>query len=193
MSGRSLCVAALAAAGFAALVAAPAAAAGLDQIWIGGLAHDVVHQGGDMESGTQDVSLELDSRRPSILRPLGAPRVGLALAANSAGHSSLASLSLVWDRRLAGRLYGTFDFGLGVTNGLVGPRAGAQGVSDFQHRLLLGSHVLFREAVGLEWRLSPRWSLGAEFIHASNGDLLGSHHYNRGINDAGLRLGYRFD
>ena len=106
--------------------------------------------------------------------------------------SELASGGLVWDHRLVGQVYGSLDVGLGVTNGLIDPRAGPVGAYDLKHRLLLGSSVLFREAPGIEWRFSPSWSLGAEFVHASNGEILGSHRFNRGINDAGLRLGYRF-
>src|SRR5690349_10455080 len=93
-------VSAAAGAACAVILAAPARGAPVDQIWAGGFAHDVTHLGGDMESGSQDFLLEIDSRRPRLLRPLGAPRVGLAVAVNSAGKSSFASLSLVWDRRL---------------------------------------------------------------------------------------------
>ena len=167
-------------------------AGAIDQVWVGAFAHSVTHSN-RLEGGTQDIFFEVDTARPRALRALGAPRVGIAIAANTAGHSDLASLGLVWDHQLSGRLYGSVDFGFGVTDGLIRPRAGAQGVSDFETRLLLGSHVLFRVAAGLDWRLSRRWSVGLELVHASNGNLLGSHPYNRGINDAGLRFAYRFD
>ena len=132
------------------LLAPPARAGPFAQVWVGGLAHDVTHLGGGGEGGLGDVLLEVDTARPALLRPLGTPRIGLTLAANAAGRSDLASLGLVWDRRLAGRLYGSVDLGFAVTNGLVRPRAGGQGAGDFRNRLLLGSHVLFREALGVE-------------------------------------------
>jgi hypothetical protein len=90
------------------------------------------------------------------------------------------------------RLYATFDFGVALTDGLAKAPRGLTDDDDYP-RLLLGSNVLFREAPGLEWRIDNHWLVGAQFVHASNGGILGSHHYNRGINDAGLRLGYRFN
>jgi hypothetical protein len=180
-----------AAAGCAAgLAAAPALAQDFHQVWLGGLAHNVA---GGAESGTADVLLEVETAKPRALRPIGAPRLSLSLAANPEGHSNLASFGLVWDRRLTGRLSATFGFGLGFSNGLVEPRSGLHAESDRENRLLLGSHVLFREAVGLDWRLTRRWSIGVEYIHASNGDVLGPHDYNSSLNQAGVRLGYRLD
>lgn len=175
-----------------ALAASRAHAGPIDEIWIGVLAHDVSDIGRGKESGTADLLVELDSKPPSGLRFLGAPRLNAAVSLNSAGRSDLASVGLVWDPRLFSRLYGSFDLGLGLTNGLISPRSGSQGAEDFRHRLLLGSSVLFREAVGVQWRFNDRWALGASYVHASNASLLGAHRYNEGINDVGLKLGYRF-
>jgi hypothetical protein len=124
------------------------------------------------------VSVEIDASRPPVLRLLGAPRVNIVAALGFAGRTDRASAALVWDHRLFGQLYGSIDLGLGVSNGLIDPRS----ASDFRNRLLLGSSVLFREAPRIEWRFASNWA----------GEILGSHHFNRGINDAGLRLGYRF-
>jgi lipid A 3-O-deacylase len=59
------------------------------------------------------------------------------------------------------------------------------------NRLQLGSHLLFREALGLELRLTRHWALGGEFIHESTGQIV-AHGANEGINDLGLKLAYRF-
>lgn len=175
-----------------ALGAGRANAGPIDEVWVGVLAHDVADLGRGKESGTEDVLIELDSRSPSALRVVGSPRINVAVSLNSAGHSNLASAGLVWDHRLISRLYGSLDFGMGLSDGLVGPRSGPQGAQDIRERLLLGSSLLFREALGLQWRFNDRWALGVSFIHASNGNFLGVHRHNEGINDAGLRLGYRF-
>jgi hypothetical protein len=184
--------AALALAFSVAAWAPPCRAGPVDKVWVGGFAHSVGRSHG-WESGTQDYVVELNTARQRALHGVGSPRLGFAVSLNSAGHSNMASAGLVWDRRLWGRVYGSFDFGLGVTDGLVRPRSAAEAADRRHARLFLGSHVLFREAVGLEWRFSPRWSLGLEFVHASNGDILGPHPYNEGINDVGLRLGHRFE
>lgn len=164
----------------------------IDEVSVGGYMHDVTNLGGGVESNLQDVQIELDSARPSLLRPLGAPRVNVTVAFNGARKSDMASAGLVWDHRVIGRLYATFDVGLALTDGVINPQPGLANRNPYP-RLLLGSSVLFREAPGLEWRIDDHWLMGAQFVHASNGGILGSHHYNRGINDAGLRLGYRFN
>lgn len=174
-----------------ALFATPASAGIVDQVWIGGFAHDV-NDIGAVEGGTWDATIELDSGRPQLLRPIGAPRVNLVAALNTAGKTSLYSVGLTWDRRLFSQLYGSLDLGLGGSNGLIRARPWPQGLLDGENRLILGSRILFREAVGLEWRFGSNWSVGAQFVHASNGGILGDHRFNRGINDAGLRFGYRF-
>jgi lipid A 3-O-deacylase len=175
-----------------AMAAAPLAArAGvLDEVWVGGFAHDVSDIGHGKESGSEDVQLEVDSGAPSILRFLGAPRLNAALTLNSAGLTNFGAVGLTWSHRLFDRLSGSLDLGGGLTDGVTSPPPGPAGAYDRSHRLLLGSKALFREALGADWRLSDRWSIGAEFVHLSNGLIL-AHGYNEGVNDAGLRLGYK--
>jgi len=176
-----------------AAVAPPLAAhAGvLDEVWVGGFAHDVSDLGKGRESGTGDAIMEIDTGRPDALRFLGAPRIGLTMGLNSSGLSNAGAVSLVWDHHLFSRFYGTLDLGMGLTDGVSRTPSGVAGVYDQRHRLLLGSKVLFREAGGIDWRLTDHWSIGGEFVHYSNGLILAKDH-NQGINDAGLRLGYRF-
>ena len=93
---------------------------------------------------------------------------------------------------MVGPLYASFQIGIGATDGVTQPPSGPAGDYDRRHRLLLGSTALFREAAGVNWRFLPRWEVGVQFVHASNGLILG-HRYNESINDLGLRLGYRFE
>jgi hypothetical protein len=188
-SGRTALLSCLALATITAPLAARAGV--LDEVWIGGLAHDVTDIGNGKESGTADVQLEVDSTRPSLLRFLGAPRLNAVLALNSAGLSNFGAVGLTWDHRLVGRIYGSIDLGIGLTDGVTSPPPGWAGAQIERNRLWLGSKVLFREAVGADWRFADHWSIGAEFVHMSNGMVLG-HTYNEGITDAGIRLGYRF-
>jgi hypothetical protein len=173
---------------------APKAFAGdlLDEVWVGGFSHDISDIGAGKESGDVDVEIEADSVRPRLLRPLGAPRITAVMMLDSAGVSSFAALGLTWNHTLFfPRLRASADFGVGVSDGLTTAPAGAAGERLRAHRLLLGSDVLFREALGLDWRLSRHWSIGLEFTHDSNGHILASG-YNEGITDLGLRLGYAF-
>jgi hypothetical protein len=163
----------------------------LDEVWVGGFAHDISDLGGGKESGTWDVSLEADSVKPRALRFLGAPRVNAFLMLNSRGLSNFGAAGLTWDHRLVSHLYATADFGVGYADGVLTAPPGRAGEWLRERRLLLGSRALFREAVGVHWKLSRRWLIGAEFTHDSNGHILASH-YNEGITDVGLRVGYRF-
>jgi hypothetical protein len=177
------------------MVLAPAAKAGvIDEVWAGGYAHDISdidHRDHQKESNTQDIQLEVDTVQPRLLRFLGAPHLNAIVSLNTAGESQMASVGLAWDRRLLGPFYGSFQVGIGETDGVAQPPNGPAGDYDRRHRLLLGSKTLFREAAGLNWRVAPRWEVGVQFTHASNGLILG-HRYNESINDLGMRLGYRF-
>ena len=56
-------------------------------------------------------------------------------------------------------------------------------------RKALGSHVLFREAMELGYRINPVWTISAYVDHISNGGLA---KYNQSINNVGGRIGMRF-
>jgi len=170
-----------------AFSASPAAAEIVDQVWIGGYAHDISDLGLGKESNTTDIQLEVDSAQPQVLRFLGAPHLNATLALNTAGKTDFGSVGLAWDRRLIGSLYGSLQFGIGDSDGVTRPSSDPKD----RDRLLLGSKALFREAAGVNWRMKNHWLIGVQFVHASNGLILGRR-YNEGINDAGVRIGYRF-
>jgi lipid A 3-O-deacylase len=173
-----------------ALTAPPAQAGGLvDELWVGGFAHDIVHVGGGQESGSTDFQIEVDSPQPAVLRSIGAPRLNATFSANSGGKTNFGSVGLTWDRGLTSHLRGSFDFGVALTDGVTGDHLPP--AADKHGRLLLGSKTLFREALGLDWRTSDHWSVGIEFVHLSNGNIL-AHGHNDGVSDLGLRFGYRF-
>lgn len=178
---------------FTAAVASPfrAKADVVDEISVGGFAHDLSDLGHGKESGTADIQFEIDTTRPPILRVLGAPRINAFVVVNSGGRTDSAGAGLVWDHQLFDRLYGSLDLGLAVNDGSLSAPLGPTGDFARAHRLQLGSHVLFREALGLELRLSRHWAIGGELIHESTGQIL-AHGANEGINDAGLKLAYRF-
>jgi lipid A 3-O-deacylase len=183
----------LLAAGLALAAALPVAARAdiVDEISVGGFSHDVSDVGRGKESASADIQLEVDTTRPPLLRVLGAPRVNAFIALNSAGHTNSAGGGLVWDHQLFDRLYGSIDLGLAVNDGVLSAPLGPAGDFNRAHRVLLGSHLLFREALALEWRVSRRWGIAAEYIHESTGQIL-AHGANEGINDLGLKLAYHF-
>jgi len=178
---------------FAAAVALPATSRAdiVDEVSVGGFAHDVSDIGHGKESGTADIQLEVDTARPPILRILGAPRVNAFVSINSAGRTNSGGAGLVWDHQLFDRLYGRIDLGIAGNDGVLTAPIGPAGNYVRAHRDLLGSHLLFREALGLEWRLTRHWAFGGEFVHESTGQIV-ARGANEGINDLGLKLAYRF-
>lgn len=178
---------------FAAAVVAPSISKAdiVDEVSVGGYAHDVNDIGRGKESGTEDIQIEVDTTRPAILRILGAPRVNAFVSINSGGRTDNAGAGLVWDHQLFDRLYGTLDLGLAANDGDLTAPLGPRGDFARANRLQLGSHLLFREALGLELRVSRHWAIGGQFIHESTGQIV-ARGANEGINDLGMKLAYHF-
>ena len=171
------------------LAARPVAAGILDEVWVGGYAHDF-DDSQKKESGTQEIEFEVDTAPPPILHVIGSPRIAVTMAFNTGGKTDFGGVALAWERRLVGRLSGTLQFGLDGNDGDTRAPPGPAGDALRSERLQLGSNVLFREAVGLDWRLNDRLRVGAQYIHESTGQVL-AHGPNEGINELGMRLGYR--
>jgi Lipid A 3-O-deacylase (PagL) len=57
------------------------------------------------------------------------------------------------------------------------------------HEASYGCDVNFRESASLGFALTPQWHLLSTIDHMSNGGIC---HPNRGLTNAGARLGYRF-
>jgi hypothetical protein len=168
-----------------------ASAEAIDAVWLGGYAHSFNNPAGRKEAGTGEVEAEADTPQLRALRALGAPRVAFTVALNTGGKTDFGGAALVWERRLVGRLSGSVQFGLNLNDGDTHAPSGPAGDDLRRTRLQLGSKVLFREAAGLNWRLNRRLSLGLQYIHNSNGEIL-AHGSNESINEIGLRLGLRF-
>ena len=76
-----------------------------------------------------------------------------------------------------------------MPDGLSGKDLAESLVSNKPDRKNLGSHLLFREALELGYRINPVWQISAFVDHVSNA---GFARYNQSINDVGARLGIRF-
>lgn len=193
-SARAACrKLALLAGGLGCTTATAAQAQAISEVRFGVLAHDVANLGaGQKDVNSADLQIEVLSGRPRVLRWLGGPRVIGTYALNSAGETSGGSVGLAWDHRLfSRRLVGEFTLGPAYSDGVRDAPAGPAGAELRAHRLLIGSHYLFRESLGLDWRMTPRWAIGITFAHFSNGSLLGEGP-NESENSLGLRVGYRF-
>ncbi len=182
-------VAVAAACAAAVLRPAPSAAQSkiVDEIKVGGLAHDVTFLGRHVESGA-DINLEVLFTSPELLSVIGSPRPHLGADINTDGNTSDGYFGLTWGIRLIQNLFHQDDaiflngsLGAAVQDGYVD--------SAPPGRKRLGSPVLFRESLELGYQITPQVSFAPFVDHISNANL-GRH--NAGITSAGGRLGFKF-
>ncbi len=162
----------------------------------GVLAHDVHFLGGK-EHGV-DLNPEIifqspiadswASGLPGYLRWMVQPRPTVGGEINTAGFTDQAYFGATWTWQLASNLLQPDDgialsyfFGPGFNNGDI--------IGTAPDRKSLGSHVLFREALELGFRITPVYQISGLIDHVSNGGLAKQ---NQSINDLGVRLGIRF-
>jgi lipid A 3-O-deacylase len=169
----------LAAAAAIALVAAPASA----QEAFGGLAvQDVdtpLNKGG-FEGG---LAVQAGVRGSPIkgLKAIGSPSPYAFVSVATEGGTDLLAAGISW--KIGNRVYLRPGIGLAVHD-----RS-----SHVVHGALrgdLGSRVLFEPELGLGFRIDPRWSAEATWVHVSHGTLFG--HQNPGMDNIGMRVNYRF-
>ncbi len=114
----------------------------------------------------------------SILNFLMTPRphIGTTIAF---GKTDEFYWGVTWDAKLVERTFFEASFG-GAAND--GPLHSLEVAS-------YGCEVNFRESASLGFALSPDWRLLGTIDHMSNAGLCGT---NRGLTNAGIRLGYKF-
>jgi lipid A 3-O-deacylase len=180
---------------FAALVGAiallPVTAAAqtkiVDELKIGGLAHDVGFLGHHVEGGA-DVNIEVLFTSPDLLSYIGSPRPHIGADINTSGNTSDGYFGLTWGAtlyQLLGIMPGVFlqgSLGGAVHDGYL--TGGAP-----PGRKLLGSRILFRESAEIGYQLTPIVSVSLILDHISNANLAPR---NAGITSAGARFGFKF-
>jgi lipid A 3-O-deacylase len=159
----------------------------IDEVKVGGLAHDVTFLGSHVEGGA-DVNIEVLFTPPDILRVIGSPRPHLGADINASGNTSDGYFGLTWGIMLIQSLFGAND-GVFVNGSLGGAVHDGYINSAPAGRKRLGSRILFRESAELGYQLTPNTSVSAIVDHISNANL-GTH--NAGITSAGARLGFKF-
>lgn len=181
------------------LMATPASAG---EAMLGVYQHDIddTFSFGHMEHGKQIV---VGFRTTSLdeLSFIWKPRVHLIAGVNTAGGTDYVAAGLSWRFNFGGdRFYFQPGVGVGVHNGSVNlPSPYAPGLTpaeqqrrlyNWEHKLDLGSRVLFEPEWSLGWRATDRLSLELSWIHLSHAQLAG--HQNPGLGDFGVRAVYRY-
>jgi lipid A 3-O-deacylase len=180
----------------AALMAAPGADAGVDEIHVGVMQHNICVtncKNADKEDGP-NVALQVSFDSPEFLDWAFSPQPYIMASLNTSGETSYAGVGLEWRWQFAehraiepGVGYVVHD---GETNN---PYAnGTPEAADFaEEHVLLGSRDLFRTSLALTYDPAGPWEVGLIFEHLSHGQILGSGR-NQGLDELGLRVGYQF-
>jgi lipid A 3-O-deacylase len=166
------------------------------EVKLGVLAHDVHFLGGK-ESGV-DINPEIILQSPvsdawadtvpPYLRWLVQPRPTVGGEINTSGFTNQAYVGATWSWQLVSNVLQPSD---GITFSLFEGPGFNDGdiIAKAPDRKSLGSHVLFREAAELGYRINPVWQVSVFVDHVSNAGLAKQ---NQSINDVGGRIGFRF-
>lgn len=159
----------------------------VDELKIGGLAHDVTLLGRHVEAGA-DVNVEALFTSPTLLSVIGSPRPHLGADINTAGNTSDVYTGLTWGMTLLHGVFNPTD-AIFVNGSLGGALQDGYEDSAPPGRKRLGSPVLFRESAELGYQFTQRVSFSAFIDHISNANLAPR---NAGITSVGGRLGFKF-
>jgi lipid A 3-O-deacylase len=159
----------------------------VDEVKVGGLAHDIGFLGRHVEGGA-DVNAELLFTSPDLFRYIGSPRPHIGADINTSGNTSDGYFGLTWGIMLIQNLFGAGDgiFANGSLGGAIHDGHLDRAPPD---RKRLGSRILFRESLELGYQVNPVVSVSAILDHISNANLAPR---NAGITSAGARIGFRF-
>ncbi|MFP4518709.1 MAG: acyloxyacyl hydrolase [Oceanicaulis sp.] len=177
------------AAALAALAAAPAFSADwVSEARLGVAAHDLTDHAEDGPQITGELLLN-----PVGLGFLGAPRPLFNVSINANGFTDLIGASLLWDRELGERWTIEGGFGLAYHDGVneLDLSDPFKAVEIKETRALLGSSILFRTALGVNYSFTERWGAGVFYEHYSHGQILAEGR-NQGLDELGVRINYRF-
>ena len=166
------------------------------EVKFGVLAHDVQFLGGKEHGVDFNPEIILQSpfsdawaaSLPWYLQWTAQPRPTLGGEINTSGFTNQAYFGATWTWQLASNLVQPDD---GVTLGFFFGPSFNDGdiVAKKPNRKSLGSHVLFREALELGYRINSIYQISVVVDHVSNGGLAKQ---NQSINDLGIRFGVRF-
>jgi lipid A 3-O-deacylase len=180
----------------AALAAAPAAFAGVDEVHVGVLAHNICVtdcKNANKEDGP-NVELQVSFESPSILAWAGSPQPYLVASVNAAGETSFGGAGLEWRWNFADGWALEPGFGYVVHDGETNnpyPNGSPEAAAFAEEHVLLGSEDLFRTSIGLTRDFEGPWEAQLYFVHLSHGQVLGEGR-NQGLDQIGVRFGYQF-
>lgn len=138
------------------------------------------------EDGSVDLNGEILFAKPFLTADptinlfIPRPHIGGTLSLDS--KTSHAYVGLTWSFDITSSIFVEASFGGGVNDGKSGFVVPAD-------RVAIGCNWNFRESASIGYRLSRNWTIMGTVEHISNAGLCNQ---NRGLTNAGVRIGYTF-
>ena len=160
----------------------------------GGILKHAVAFGNDAKEKGVDGNIEVLFISPDMFEIIWSPRPHLGASFNASDDDTdQIYAGLTWEWEPFASMFVDFGFGFTVHNGNLSNDNGTMGAvpnPDETRRREFGCEVLFRESLEVGYRFNWTHSLSLLWDHISHGGLCNSE--NEGMDNAGLRYGYRF-
>jgi len=180
----------------AAMMLAPTAEAGIDEIHVGVMQHNICVtncKNADKEDGP-NLEFQVSFDSPGFLDWAFSPQPYVMASVNTAGATSFGGFGLEWRWDFAEGWALEPGIGYVVHDGEIenpfpsgSPEAAAFAAENVQY----GSRDLFRTSLGLTRDFAGPWEGQVFYEHLSHGQILGSGR-NQGVDQIGIRIGYQF-
>jgi lipid A 3-O-deacylase len=159
----------------------------VDEAKVGVLAHDVAVFGSNIEKGAE-VNGEVLFTSPDVLKVIGSPRPTVGASWNTAKKTSYAYFDMTWTPMLWENLLQSGDGIYG--GGFLGGAIHDGNLSRTAHsKKALGTRVLYHLGLEAGYQITPTYSIEGYFAHLSNANASSR---NGGLNDIGIRAGFKF-
>lgn len=179
----------------AALLGAPAAHAGIDEIHVGVMQHNICVincKNADKEDGP-NIELQLSFDSPSFLSWAGSPQPYVMVSVNTAGDTSFGGVGLEWRWDFAENWAIEPGVGYVIHDGEIEnpyPSGSPQAAAFAAEHVQYGSRDLFRTSIGITRDFEGPWEGQLFYEHLSHGQILGTGR-NQGVDQIGIRFGYQ--
>ncbi len=180
----------------AAMALAPAASAGVDEVHVGVMQHNICVtncKNADKEDGP-NVEFQVSFDSPSFLSWAGSPQPYVMASVNTQGATSFGGFGLEWRWDFAEGWALEPGVGYVVHDGEVDnpyPNGSPEAAAFAEEHVLLGSEDLFPTSLALTRDFEGPWEAQILFQHLSHGQILGNGR-NQGMDQIGVRFGYQF-
>lgn len=182
--------------GATVLAGAGKAEAHIDELYLGVFEHNacMLDCKNAYKEGEPNIEAELDFSPSHALHVIGSPRPFLIASINTQGDTSYGGFGLNWKFKLGDHWSIDPGFGYVLHNGELKdpyPNGTPESAHFTDEHVLLGSRDLFHTTLALTRDLPGPWEIQAAYQHLSHGQILG-HGRNQGLDEFGVRLGYKF-